>query len=103
MASSYGSSRSRVRDCASDSLRPGDACVAGVLRRRPWMGVIALEVEQAALGAAPGLAVRGQMDLATVPALEERLNAAIPESVGAFVLDLSNVEFLDSTGASHRM
>ena len=58
----------------------------------------ALELEEAALGAAPGLAVRGQMDLATVPALEERLDAAIRESVGAFVLDLSGVDFLDSTG-----
>jgi anti-sigma B factor antagonist len=60
--------------------------------------VTPLELDGAALGAAPGLAVRGQMDLATVPALEARLNAAIRESVGAFVLDLSNVDFLDSTG-----
>lgn len=44
------------------------------------------------------LAVRGEMDMATVPALEERLEAAIRESVGAFVLDLSGVDFLDSTG-----
>ena len=36
--------------------------------------------------------------MATAPALAERLEAAIRESVGPFVIDLSNVDFLDSTG-----
>lgn len=57
-----------------------------------------LELDGVALGAAPGLAVRGQVDPATAPALTERLDAAIRESVGSFVLDLSGVDFLDSTG-----
>ena len=57
-----------------------------------------LEFDGVALGAAPGLAVRGQVDLATAPALEERLDAGIRESSGALVLDLSGVEFIDSTG-----
>jgi anti-sigma B factor antagonist len=47
---------------------------------------------------APGISVEGPMDLATAPALEERLEAAIRESVGAFVVDLSGVDFLDSSG-----
>jgi anti-sigma B factor antagonist len=64
--------------------------------RQPQTG--ALQLEAAALGPVPGLAVRGQVDLATVPALEERLEAAIRDSAGAFVLDLSGVDFLDSTG-----
>jgi len=56
------------------------------------------EVLQADLGAAPGLAVRGDVDLAAVPPLEEALEAAIKTTVGAFVIDLSDVEFLDSSG-----
>ena len=50
------------------------------------------------LTAAPELAVRGALDMATTPALEERLEAEIRESCGAFVVDLSEVDFLDSSG-----
>ena len=46
----------------------------------------------------PGLAVRGEVDLATAPALEDALADAIRESDGALVVDLSGVEFLDSSG-----
>jgi anti-sigma B factor antagonist len=60
--------------------------------------VTQLEFDGAALGEAPCLAVRGEVDPATAPALTERLDAAIRESVGSFVLDLSAVDFLDSTG-----
>lgn len=56
------------------------------------------EVLQADLGAAPGLAVRGNVDVAAVPPLEEALEAAIKTTIGAFVIDLSDVEFLDSSG-----
>ena len=56
------------------------------------------EVVQADLGAAPGLAVRGDVDVAAVPPLEQALEAAIKTTVGAFVIDLSDVEFLDSSG-----
>lgn len=57
-----------------------------------------LKVDTAALGAAAGLAVRGEVDMATAPALEDRLDDAIRESTGPFVLDLAGVAFLDSTG-----
>jgi anti-sigma B factor antagonist len=57
-----------------------------------------LECDGAALGGVPGLSVRGHVDLATAPALTERLDAAIRESVGSFALDLSGVDFLDSAG-----
>jgi anti-sigma B factor antagonist len=60
--------------------------------------VTPLAFDGAVLGSAPGLAVRGQVDLATAPALTERLDAAIRESVGSFVLDVSGVDFLDSAG-----
>src|SRR3954466_1918030 len=86
------------RDRAPDPVRIGDPRAAGVLRRRPWTDVTQLEFEAAALGAAPGLAVRGEVDAGTAPALDERLDGAIRESVGSFVLDLSGVDFLDSTG-----
>lgn len=57
-----------------------------------------LEVVDAELQGAPGVAIRGEIDIAAVPELEHALDVAILESTGAFVLDLSGVEFLDSTG-----
>jgi anti-anti-sigma factor len=58
----------------------------------------AFEVDDAGLRGAPGVAVRGEVDVAAVPALVEALDAAIRESEGAFVIDLCEVEFLDSSG-----
>ena len=57
-----------------------------------------LEVLEARLAGAPGVAVRGELDLATAPLLAERLEEAIRESRGAFVADLSGLGFLDSSG-----
>lgn len=51
-----------------------------------------------ALEISPGLAVRGEVDMATAPALEAALEEAIRDSEGALVVDLSGVEFLDSSG-----
>lgn len=56
------------------------------------------EVGKAELNGAPGVAVRGEIDAAAVPALELAIDAAVYGSVGAFVLDLSDVTFLDSSG-----
>lgn len=56
------------------------------------------EVEDATLSGAPGVAVHGEVDIGTVPAFVETLDAAIRESAGAFVIDLSGVDFLDSSG-----
>ena len=58
----------------------------------------AFEVDDVEVGRAPGVAVRGEVDLATVTVLEEALDAAIRESEGAFMLDLSDVDFIDSSG-----
>ena len=49
-------------------------------------------------GAAPGLTVRGEIDIATSPQLELALEKAIRDSTGAFVLALCELEFLDSSG-----
>jgi anti-sigma B factor antagonist len=55
-------------------------------------------VDEAALGDAPGVAVHGEVDLNVVPDLEAALEDAIRESVGAFIIDLSDLDFIDSTG-----
>lgn len=56
------------------------------------------EVDDVALRGAPGLAVHGEVDIASVPGLEAVLDDGIRESEGAFVLDLSDVDFIDSSG-----
>jgi anti-sigma B factor antagonist len=47
---------------------------------------------------APGVAVKGEVDIADARALEDALQKAIITSVGAFVIDLSDLEFIDSSG-----
>jgi anti-sigma B factor antagonist len=55
-------------------------------------------VERAPLRGAPGVLVRGDVDLETAPALTEAVEAAIRETRGAFVIDLREVTFLASCG-----
>jgi anti-sigma B factor antagonist len=50
------------------------------------------------LHGAPGVALSGDVDMAAVPEVEEALEAAIRESAGALVVDLTRVAFIDSTG-----
>jgi membrane-bound ClpP family serine protease len=49
-------------------------------------------------GNAPGLTVRGEIDIATSPQLKLALDKAIRDSTGAFVLDLRD----DPRGRRHR-
>lgn len=56
-----------------------------------------VEVDRSAAGAM--VLVRGEVDLATAPELDEVL-AAIGASDGPVVVDLSEVSFLDSSGLS---
>jgi anti-anti-sigma factor len=56
------------------------------------------EVEEAPIGDAPGVAVRGEIDMNAVDTLDRALETAIVDSVGAFVVDLTDVTFLDSSG-----
>jgi anti-sigma B factor antagonist len=42
--------------------------------------------------------VGGELDLATVPTLEQELQVALDRPVGGVVVDLSELEFIDSTG-----
>jgi anti-sigma B factor antagonist len=46
----------------------------------------------------PAFAVRGDVDLAAAPDLEAALEAAVRDSVGALLVDLTDVSFIDSTG-----
>jgi len=54
-------------------------------------------VERAPLAGAPGVLVRGEVDIATAAQLTAALDAAIRDTCGAFVVDLTDVAFLDST------
>jgi len=58
----------------------------------------AFQVHDAELRDAPGVAIRGEIDINVVPDLEAALDAAIRESAGAFIIDLSDVDFIDSSG-----
>jgi anti-anti-sigma factor len=60
----------------------------------------AFAVHDAPLRGAPGVAVQGEVDVAAVPMLVAALDDAIRDSTGAFVIDLCDVEFLDSSGLS---
>jgi anti-sigma B factor antagonist len=67
-------------------------------RPPPAFGVVDAE-----LHGAPGVAVHGEVDVSAVPSLVEALDAAIRDSAGAFVIDLCDVEFLESSGLSALM
>lgn len=58
----------------------------------------AFEVDDAGLRGAPGVAVHGEVDIGTAEDLEVAIDDAIRESDGAFIIDLSDVGFLDSSG-----
>src|SRR4051794_7212373 len=88
---------------ASPSLPACPRAYVGAPTRRaapPRRAHTVAEMEVVPHGAldAPGVAVRGEVDLEGVPALEAALEAAIRESAGALVIDLSEVEFIDSSG-----
>ena len=63
----------------------------------------AFAVGDAGLKGAPGVTVHGEVDVSAVTTLVAALDAAIRDSSGAFVIDLSDVEFLDSSGLSALM
>ena len=56
------------------------------------------ELNHDGLGDAPGVAVRGEVDINTVDALQAAIDDAIRESLGAFIIDLSDLDFIDSSG-----
>ncbi len=59
---------------------------------------ISFRAVRADLPSASGVAINGEVDVTAVPALERALAAAIETTAGGFVVDLSGVEFMDSSG-----
>jgi anti-anti-sigma factor len=59
-----------------------------------------LEIRKVPLDDVPGLALVGEVDIAVGKQVEAALDDGIRESAGAFVLDLTELEFLDSSGVS---
>jgi anti-sigma B factor antagonist len=63
----------------------------------------AFEIAPGALEGAPGVVVRGELDVSSLPRMRAVLEAEIHASEGAFVVDLSDLDFLDSSGLSGLM
>lgn len=73
--------------------------LVGRVAPQVWKGgPVDLEISSASVGALTVVAVAGEVDVYTAPALDEVLSAAIAEGRADLVVDLSGVSFLDSTG-----
>jgi anti-sigma B factor antagonist len=44
--------------------------------------------------------VRGELDMAVAPAMGERIHAGVPTSARMLVIDLSDLDFIDSSGVA---
>ena len=62
------------------------------------VGAPRLESRATTVGGASAIALSGALDLETAPHFGEEVELAVWGTVGAFVLDLSGVTFLDSSG-----
>ena len=60
----------------------------------------AMELQPTKLAGARGIALRGELDLTGAPRIEEQVQSALLDGTGAFVLDLSELTFMDSTGVN---
>jgi anti-anti-sigma factor len=58
----------------------------------------ALHVDRTTIGGAPAVTVYGEIDAGTAVTLDDALEAAVRETRGVLVVDLSGVSFLDSAG-----
>ena len=59
-----------------------------------------MELQPTTLAGARGIALRGELDLTGAPRIEEHVQSALLNGGGAFVLDLSELTFMDSTGVN---
>jgi anti-sigma B factor antagonist len=57
-----------------------------------------LETRATTIGGAHAIALTGELDLQTSAPFSEQVERAVWGTVGAFVLDLSDLAFLDSSG-----
>jgi anti-sigma B factor antagonist len=60
---------------------------------------VLFDVERTTLAGRPALTVRGELDLATAPELAAAVDAVLAAAPSAFVVDLTDTYFLDSSGA----
>jgi len=65
--------------------------------------VTLFEIGDAQLADVPGIAVRGEIDINAVDALDTALDMQIRTTTGVFVVDLLEATFLDSTGLATLM
>ncbi|MEN3284437.1 MAG: anti-sigma factor antagonist [Solirubrobacteraceae bacterium] len=76
------------------AARPAERQMAGTRGGgADWLEVLDLPTDKVA-----GVAVRGEVELATAPVLTAALEEGIRRSSGPFVVDLAAVDFLDSSG-----
>jgi anti-sigma B factor antagonist len=61
-------------------------------------GSVQLSVSQTSAGNVPILAVDGEVDVYSAPALKDRIGELIQSGQTTLIVDLSGVAFLDSTG-----
>ena len=66
--------------------------------RSPAVAPRSFNVYDTGVGDAPGVVVHGEVDIGVVEALEAAIDAAIRDSVGAFIIDLSDLDFIESSG-----
>jgi anti-sigma B factor antagonist len=57
-----------------------------------------MEIRDTNIGGARGLALTGSLDITTVTRFTEAVELAVWGTAGAFVIDLTEVDFLDSSG-----
>ena len=57
-----------------------------------------LEIDEDVAGPDARLTLRGELDIATVPRLQEAVAAALERSPSGLTIDLSTLTFLDSSG-----
>jgi anti-sigma B factor antagonist len=59
---------------------------------------VEISVEQTSAGSVPVLAVNGEVDVYSAPALKDKITELIGSGQTTLIVDLSSVAFLDSTG-----
>ena len=60
--------------------------------------MLPLAVERTSRGGVDVLSVEGEIDVASASRLISALNNTVAEAVGSVVIDLTSVDFMDSTG-----
>jgi anti-sigma B factor antagonist len=65
--------------------------------------VTGFEIGDARVGDVPGVAVRGEIDINAIDALDTALDTRIRATSGAFVIDLTATSFIDSSGLATLM